>query len=80
MNIKKTLFFSIKSIEDKSLPPSWYGGSKGFEATVLIGSYNYIKIADLINFMKTLEWEYMEDVQLLYKEEGDDVFKLINLL
>lgn len=30
--------------------------------------------------MKTLEWEYIEDVQVLYKEEADDIFKLANLL
>lgn len=77
---KKDVFFIIKSIEDKNLPNYWYGGSKGFEASVLIGAYNYLNILDLINYMKNLEWEYIEDVQLLYKEEEDEIFKLISLI
>jgi hypothetical protein len=69
----------VKSIKDKNLPKNWHGGSKGFEASVLIGAYNYLSISDLINYMINIKWEYIEDVQLLYKEEGDFVFKLANL-
>lgn len=77
---KKDSFFYIKSINDKELPKHWYGGSKGLEASVLIGAYNYLNILDLINYMKNIEWEYIEDVQLLYKEQEDEVFKLIGLI
>jgi hypothetical protein len=76
---KKDSFFYIKSISDKTLPKHWYGGSKGFEASVLIGAYNYLNILDLINYMRNIEWEYIEDVQLLYKEQEDDIFKMISL-
>lgn len=76
---KKDSFFNVKSIKDKILPENWHGGSKGFEASVLIGAYNYLDISDLINYMKKLKWEYIEDVQLLYKEQEDFIFKLINL-
>ncbi|SEO55564.1 hypothetical protein SAMN05444671_3764 [Flavobacterium sp. CF108] len=76
---KKDFFFNVKSIKDKNLPKNWHGGSKGFEASVLIGAYNYLSISDLINYMINIKWEYIEDVQLLYKEEGDFVFKLANL-
>lgn len=77
---KKDIFFSIKSIKNENLPQFWYGGSKGFEASVLIGAFNYLNTAELINYMKNIEWEYIEDVQLLYKEQEDDIFKLITLV
>ncbi|MEA9414460.1 hypothetical protein [Flavobacterium sp. PL02] len=77
---KKDSFFIIKSIEDKILPNYWYGGTKGFEASVLIGAYNYLNIRDLISYMRNIKWEYIEDVQLLYKEQEDEVFKLISLI
>lgn len=76
---KKDSFFYIKSINDKTLPKHWYGGSKGFEASVLIGAFNYLNIFDLIKYMKNIKWEYIEDVQLLYKEQEDYIFNLISL-
>jgi hypothetical protein len=76
---KKDSFFKIKSIHDENIPKFWYGGNKGFEASVLIGAYNFIEIIDLVNYMRTMKWEYIEDVQVLYKEQFDEQFKLINL-
>ena len=77
---KKDSFFYAKSINDKNLPTSWYGGNKHFEASVLIGAYNYIEINILLNYMKTIKWEYIEDVQILYKEQFEDTFTIVNLL
>lgn len=77
---KRDNFFFIKSIKDKTLPKDWYGGSKRFEASALIGAYNFLNIVDLIQYMKNMKWEYIEDVQILYKEQEEDTFKLISLI
>ena len=30
--------------------------------------------------MKNIKWEYIEDVQILYKEQFEDTFTIVNLL
>lgn len=71
--------FRIVSVQDAALPKGWYGGSKNLETGLLIGAYNHLQLAELIAFMKTMDWEYPEDVQLLIKEQWDSKFRLVDL-
>ncbi|MCZ8285924.1 MAG: hypothetical protein O9353_10770 [Bacteroidia bacterium] len=70
---------NIVSIDDKKLPKKWYGGSKMMEAEILIGAYNGLPLNDLILFLKTINWQNPEDVQILYKSQEDFKFTLMDL-
>ncbi|NQY05521.1 MAG: hypothetical protein HRT68_04760 [Flavobacteriaceae bacterium] len=69
----------IVSINNKTLPEGWYGGSKHFESNVFIGAYNYLDIKSFINHLKIIKWKDPECVQLFYLEEDDYRFKMISL-
>ena len=71
--------FRIVSVEDATLPKGWYGGSKHLETGLLIGAYNSLQLAELLAFMKTMEWAEPEDVQLIVKEQWDIKFRIIDL-
>ncbi|WP_027394089.1 hypothetical protein [Aquimarina latercula] len=71
--------FKIVSINDKTLPDAWYGGTKYMECNIFIGAYNYLNLEKLIDNLKSIEWEDPEDVQLIIKQQNDDHFRIINL-
>ena len=73
--------FRIISIDDNNkLPPKWYGGSKYFEGKVYVGAYNYLDVKEFLYHLKyKVNWEDPESVQLIVKEQDDDLFKVINL-
>lgn len=58
----------------------WYGGDKKLETPLFIGAYNHLDLDGLIEFLKGLEWNRPENVQLIVKEEGSEKFRLIELL
>lgn len=67
------------SISDDSLPSGWYGGTKFLETEMWIGAFNYLHEEGLISFLRSMKWKYEEDVQVCYKEDDEDKFKLIDL-
>ena len=67
--------FKIVSIDDPSLPKGWYGGTKYMEARLYLGAYNYFNYQAFIAYLQAYPWQYPEDVQLLIKEQYDDVFR-----
>lgn len=72
--------FNIVSMESENLPQNWYGGSKMFNANVFIGAFNYLKIDDLIKYLKEhIDWNSPFSVQLFIKEQNDYKFKLIDI-
>lgn len=70
---------NIVSIDDEKLPKKWYGGSKMMEAEILIGAYNGLHLNDLILFLKKINWQNPDDVQVMYKKQEDFKFILIDL-
>lgn len=66
-------------IEDEALPRGWYGGNSGFETSIAIGAFNYLDLNALVKHLKTLDWRWREDVQLLVKEDGESGFRIINV-
>ena len=47
---------------------------------LLIIELRYLDLDGLIEFLKGLEWNRPENVQLIVKEEGSEKFRLIELL
>ncbi|MCD6018560.1 MAG: hypothetical protein K0S53_1681 [Bacteroidetes bacterium] len=69
----------IVSVDDFRLPKKWYGGTKMLEAELLLGAYNYLDIDDLILFLKEINWQHPEDVQIMYRAQDDFKFILKDL-
>ena len=59
---------------------SWYGGSKFLETPLYIGAYNHFDLQGFIDYLKLIEWEEIDKVQIIVKEQNDDQFKIIGLL
>lgn len=70
---------NIVSIDNKKLPEKWYGGSKMMEAEILIGAYNGLPLHDLMSFLRKINWQNPEDVQIMYKTQEEFKFTLIDL-
>jgi hypothetical protein len=66
------------SMDDVGLPDCWYGGAKRLEANLYLGAFNYLDLRSLIEWIRTIPWMYPEQVQLIVKEEDDEVFRIIN--
>lgn len=61
-----------------------YGGTKALQCGVWVGAFNYLSLKEFIEFLKGLDWtdEYDDDlgmVQLLYQDEHDTGFTLIDI-
>jgi len=70
--------FKLVGISNSQLPKGWYGGDKYFEATVLIGAFNYLPLDKFIIHLKeNVNYEDKFLVQLIVKEEHDERFKII---
>ena len=64
------------SCGDDSLPRGWYGGSKMLETPLFIGAFNYVGLEDLREHLRTITFEYPESVQLIIKDQDDDIFRI----
>jgi hypothetical protein len=58
---------------------SWYGGNKFLEAPVYIGAYNNFDLNDFIDYLKLIEWEEIDNVQIIVKEQEDETFRIVGL-
>jgi hypothetical protein len=52
------------------------GGTKAVEHEIWAGAYNWLDVPEFIKAVKNASWEFPSDVQLLIKEESDDLFSL----
>ena len=52
------------------------GGKRAFEAEIWVGAYNYLDIQEFTQAVLDAKWLYPDAVQLLIKQEADDVFSL----
>jgi hypothetical protein len=60
--------------------PSFYGGSKHLEATVLVAALNGFPEDDFLTFLGTLPWENHREVQYIVKRQHDDIFEALRPL
>jgi hypothetical protein len=58
----------------------WYAGSKVLETPLFIGAYNHLDLDGLIEYLKTLEWEEPENVQLIVQEQHEYKFRIIEIV
>lgn len=76
-------FFGHKgfiSVDSETLPIGWYGGTKMLETPLFIAAFNYFNEGSFINRLKTLDWEYPKEVQLMIKRQDDDMFSIVNIM
>jgi hypothetical protein len=74
--------FHVESANfEKELNPNsnktWYGGNKYLETPLYIGAINHLDLDGLVEFLKTLQWEEPENVQIIIKEQFSDKFRII---
>ncbi len=50
------------------------GGRKAMQCDVFMAAINYMDIDAFVEWFNGIEWEYPESVQLLIKDECDDLF------
>lgn len=55
------------------------GGSKALETPLAIGAFNYFNLGGYLNFLRKLPWKRPESVQLILKDQEDDVFTIYGL-
>ena len=78
-------FFNMKNqkpfvdVDADFLPVGWYGGRKMLETPLFIAAFNYFSEDEFIKHLKTLNWKYPEDVQLIIKRQEEDIFSIVKL-
>jgi hypothetical protein len=70
---------SIDYNKDKEKSTVWYGGNKFFEGNIFIGAYNHFNTDEFVAYLKQINWEAPELVQLIVKEDWDEKFRIIEL-
>jgi len=74
-------FFDCKpliSCADESIR-GWHGGTKHLETPIYIGAFNYLCNYDFFNHIRSIGWEYPEDLQLMLQEQDDDCFTVFRI-
>lgn len=69
----------LVSLDDSKIPRGWYGGSKMLECNLYIGAFNYLDLDEFIKHCKNIKWEYPDEIQIIVKEQEDDLFRIIKL-
>ena len=62
------------NVDADFLPCGWYGGCKMLETPLFIAAFNYFPEELFLNHLKTLNWKYPENVQLIIKRQEEDKF------
>lgn len=57
----------------------WYGGSKHLECGLAIGAFNYLNLEEFIEYLKSINWKYKDEVQVIVKEQDDMRFRVIDI-
>jgi len=70
---------NLVSFESSKLPKYWYGGNKVMSSNLYFGVFNHLNIQDLVGQLRRIKWEYPEDVQIVYKEQTDHKFKILDV-
>lgn len=54
-----------------------YGGRKVLETPLFVAAFNYLPEEDFLAFLKTLPWQYPEEVQFIVKRQHDELFEIV---
>ncbi len=54
------------------------GGERHFVGAIFMGSFNYLDVDGLMRLLKSLEWEYYEQVQLFARTDEDKIFEEVD--
>lgn len=77
---KKDGIRGFVSLEDSSLPKGWYAGDKYLESKIYLGVFNHLKLDELIQHIKQIEWPGPTSVQLLVKDQEESKFTAIDVV
>lgn len=55
------------------------GGTKGFEANLFIGGFNYLDVDGFVQAVRAAPWQDPKRVQLLIRREGDEGFEGVRM-
>lgn len=55
------------------------GGTKVLTDDLYIGAFNHLNLKDLLKHLRSIDWEFPENVQLMVLEHEDDWWRIINL-
>ena len=58
---------------------AWYGGTKFMETPIFLGAFNHLDIEDFKRYLRKVNWEFPELVQLIVKEQEDENFRIVKL-
>lgn len=74
----RNLPLDIRSVETPNKEPytAWYGGTKGINGRIYIGSYNHFEVDNFLKHISKINWEYPEYVQLLIQNEDEYNYSL----
>jgi hypothetical protein len=50
------------------------GGTKYLECTVLLGAFNYLTVSAFVSHVRSLSFEFPDDVNLFIRRQDDDGF------
>ncbi len=59
----------------------WYGGTKFLTRFTFVACFNYLRISEFKDHLKTIPWREPKKVQLFIDDEwdDDDVYKLVDV-
>ncbi|GAA0936041.1 hypothetical protein [Actinocorallia libanotica] len=57
-------------------PADWWGGGKVPQADVFAGAFNHLPEAEYLGLIRDLDWNSPESVQVFFKREDDDRFRV----
>jgi hypothetical protein len=69
----RKLPLDIRSVEAPNKVPytAWYGGTKGINGCIYIGSYNHFEVEDFLKHVAKANWEDPEYVQIFIRNENE---------
>ncbi|MEQ1733637.1 MAG: hypothetical protein ABL940_08190 [Bacteroidia bacterium] len=70
---------SVDYNKNNAIGTRWYGGTKFLEAGIYIGAFNHFPLYEFIEHLKKIKWEYPKTVQIIYQEQNDEKFSIIDI-
>jgi hypothetical protein len=68
-----------RGLIDIHAPGSWYGGTKGFEASLFVAACNHLNLQALYEHIRKISWRAPGCVQLIVKDQEDFAFRAIQV-
>ena len=72
-------YYSPREMNLSKLDNNGCGDTKIFEASMWWGGFNRLPLHEFVTYCRELPWIHPEDVQIIFKEEEDDRFRIIDM-